>query len=100
MGGTGGCPLAGVAESCILVDGALSPDVIRGNCVPGAGAGGSLGSMFPDGWSLCFPQSHEAPAHTPFWPPIPNALGAPPPNARALESDVGFRTLTPLGEPL
>ena len=38
-------------------------------------------------WSLHFPQSFRIPAHKSHWPSIPNALGAPPPNARS--SDVG-----------
>ena len=33
-------------------------------------------------WSLCFPQSCGAPALKPHWPSKPNALGAPPPEAR------------------
>ena len=30
-----------------------------------------------------FPQSHGIPDHKPCWPPMPNSLWAPPPNARS-----------------
>ena len=34
-------------------------------------------------WSLHFCQSHGAPMHKPHWPSMPNATGAPSPNARS-----------------
>ena len=40
--------------------------------------------------------------HTPLWASTPNSLEVPPPNAQAQagETDVGFETLTLVGEPL
>ena len=46
MGGADACPLVGVTASYPCGGWALTLDGIRGGCVPG----GSLGSLFTEGW--------------------------------------------------
>ena len=53
-------------------------------------------------WSLCFHQSHGAPAYNLHWSSTQNALGAPLPipDPQAWEPNMGLRTLTLGVEPL